>query len=200
MQRMLRTAAVAAVAVVLVGSTVAQGPPAAPDLFPTKVGAKWTYKINDQDVTVTVSGNEKVGDKDGFKFDTAVGGQVKQTEVYYVAADGVYRAKVGDKKIEPAVRILALPAKKDATWDVEAKVGTEGIKGKFKVTDEKAKVKVGGADVEAVLVEGADFEIAQTKTAIKQWFAPGKGIVKVEYTIQNNTTTMELKDYAEAKK
>ncbi|MFO0797042.1 MAG: hypothetical protein U0804_06160 [Gemmataceae bacterium] len=199
MQRMLRTAAATAVLVVLVGSAGGQGP-AAPDLFPTKVGAKWTYKINDQDVTVTVSGTEKVGDKDGFKFDTAVGGQVKQSEVYYVTADGVYRAKVGDKKVEPAVQILKLPAKKDAAWDVDSKVGSEGLKGKFKVTDEKAKVKVGGADVEAVLVEAVDFDVAQTKIAIKQWFAPGKGVVKVEYTIQGTTTTMELKDYAEAKK
>lgn len=198
MLRLLRLSAVAAVAVVVVGSAVGQGPTAT-DLFPTKVGSKWTYKINDQDVTVTVAGTEKIGDIEGFKFDTAVGGQVKQSEVYYVTKDGVFRAKVGDKKIEPAVKILALPAKKDASWDVDSKVGTEGIKGKFKVTDEKAKVKIAGADVEAVLVEGPDFEIAQTKTVIKQWFAPGKGIVKVEYTIQGNTTTMELKDYAEKK-
>ncbi len=198
MLRLLRLAAVAAVAVVVVGSALGQGPTTT-DLFPTKVGSKWTYKINDQDVTVTVSGTEKVGDQEGFKFDTAVGGQVKQSEVYYVNSGGVYRAKVGDKKIEPAVKILALPAKKDTTWDVDSKVGTEGIKGKFKVTDDKAKVKIAGSDVEAVLVEGADFEIAQTKTVIKQWFAPGKGIVKVEYTIQGTTTTMELKDYAEKK-
>jgi hypothetical protein len=198
MLRMLRTAAATAVLVVVVGSAVGQGP-AGTDLFPTKVGTKWTYKINDQDVTVTVSGTEKVGDQDCFKFDTAVGGQVKQSELYCVKADGVYRGRVGDKKIEPPVRVLALPAKKDTAWDVDSKVGTEAIKGKFKITDEKAKLKVGGADVEAVLVEGPDFEIAQTKTVIKQWFAPGKGIVKVEYTIQNNTTTMELKDYTEKK-
>jgi hypothetical protein len=196
MPRMLRMAAALAV-LVAAGSALGQAPTT--DLFPVKVGSKWVYKINDQDVTVTVSGTEKLGDQDCFKFDTAVGGQVKQTELYFVKADGVYRAKVGDKKIEPAVKILALPAKKDTTWDVDAKVGTEAIKGKFKVTDEKAKVKIGGADIEAVLVEGPDFEIAATKTVIKQWFAPGKGIVKVEYTIQTNTTTMELKEYTEKK-
>ncbi len=198
MLRVLRLSAVVAVLVV-VGGASAQGPAAATDLFPTKVGSKWTYKINDQDVTVTVAGTEKLGDQECFKFDTAVGGTVKQSELYFVKADGVYRARVGDKKIEPAVKILALPAKKDAAWDVDAKVGTEAIKGKFKVADEKAKLKVGGADVEAVLVDGPDFEIAQTKTVIRQWFAPGKGIVKVEYTIQGTTTTMELKEYAEKK-
>jgi hypothetical protein len=198
MLRVLRLSAVVAVVTVL-GSAAAQGPAGGTDLFPTKVGTKWVYKINDQDVTVTVTGTEKVGDQDCFKFDTAVSGQTKQTELYCVKADGVYRARVGDKKIEPPVRVLALPAKKDTAWDVDSKVGTEAIKGKFKVTDEKAKLKVAGADVEAVLVEGADFEIAQTKTVIKQWFVPGKGIVKVEYTIQNNTTTMELKEFAEKK-
>ena len=198
MLRVLRLSAVVAVLVV-VGGAAAQGPAGTTDLFPTKVGSKWTYKINDQDVTVTVAGTEKLGDQECFKFDTAVGGTVKQSELYFVKADGVYRARVGDKKIEPAVKVLALPAKKDAAWDVDAKVGTEAIKGKFKVTDEKAKLKVGGADVEAVMVDGPDFEIAQTKTVIKQWFAPGKGIVKVEYTIQGTTTTMELKEYAEKK-
>ena len=198
MLRMLRTAAATAVLVVLVGSAVGQAP-ATTDLFPVKVGNKWVYKINDQDVTVTVSGTEKFGDQECYKFDTAVGGQVKQTELYCVKSDGVYRVRVGDKKIEPPVRVLALPAKKDTSWDVDSKVGTEAIKGKFKVTDEKAKLKVGGADVEAVLVEGPDFDIAQTKTVIRQWFAPNRGIVKVEYTIQNNTTTMELKEFAEKK-
>ena len=200
MQRMLRTAAATAVVVVLVGSALAQ-PPAAPDLFPMKAGAKWTYKINEQDVTVTVSGPEKLGDKDCFKFTTAVGGAEKMQELYYVEKDGVYRAKVGDKKVEPAVKVLALPAKKDATWDVDSKVGTEGLKGKFKITDEKAKVKIGGADVEAVLVEAVDFEVVSTKLAIKTWYVPGKGVVKVEYTFDKNTaTTMELKDYAETPK
>lgn len=199
MLRVLRLTAVAAVVTVL-GSAAAQGPTApGTDLFPTKVGTKWVYKINDQDVTVTVSGTEKFGDQDGVKFDTAVGGSTKQTELYLVKADGVYRARVGEKKIEPPVRVLALPAKKDTAWDVDSKVGTEGIKGKFKVADEKAKVKVAAGEFEAVLVDGPEFDIAQTKTVIKQWFAPGKGVVKVEYTIQNTTTTMELKEFVEKK-
>mgnify|MGYP000499956367 CR=1 FL=1 len=46
-----------------------------------------------------------------FPFDpTFVDLQVeKMQELYYVAADGVYRAKVADKKVEPAVKVLALP-------------------------------------------------------------------------------------------
>jgi hypothetical protein len=197
MQRTFRMAA-AVTLLVAAGAAVAQAP-AGTDLFPTKVGSKWVYKLNDQEVTVTVAGPEKVGADDGFKFDTAVGGAVKQSEVYLVKADGVYRAKVGDKKIEPPVKVLALPAKKDTTWDVDSKVGTEAIKGKFKVTDEKAKIKMGTTEYEAVAVEGPEFEIAMTKTAIKQWFVPGKGIVKVEYTIGTATTTMELKEFTEKK-
>jgi hypothetical protein len=196
---MLRTLryAVGAVVILVAGTALAQQP--STDLFPLKKGSKWVYKVADQEVTVIVAGNEKFGNEDCVKLDTMVGGQVKASELYYVKADGVYRAKVKDDKVDPPVRVLMLPAKKGDSWKIDSKVGTQSVKGEFKITDDKAKVKVPAGEFEAVLVEGADFDIAGTKTTVKQWFAHNKGIVKTVFVIQNTESTLELKEYTEGK-
>jgi hypothetical protein len=133
------------------------------------------------------------------KFETKVGDQVKASELYFVAADGVYRAKVKDDKVDPPVKILAIPAAKGASWKVDSKVGNQTVKGEFKITDDKAKIKVPAGEFDTVLVEGNDFDIAGTKTTVKQWFAPGKGIVKLTYVIQGTESTLELSKFEEGK-
>ena len=199
MRRFPRLVAGAALLLTL-GVAVAQTPPAAApagtDLFPVKFGSKWTYKVGEaQTIEVKV---DKV-DADGATFTTSVNGKTVAKETYKVSADGVVRTKINDAAITPPVQILKLPAKKDASWPVEAKVQEQPIKGKFPIKDEKEKVKVKEKDYEAVVVDGPDFEIAGTKTSVKYWFAPGKGIVKLSYSIAGNEAVLELTEYAEGK-
>ena len=196
---MLRTlrSIIGAVVVLAASAAVAQTPGS--ELFPLKKGSKWVYKVADQEVTVVVGGTEKFNNEDCVKVDTMVGGQVKASELYYVKADGIYRAKVKEDKVDPPVKILMLPAKKGDSWKIESKVGMQTVKGEFKVTDDKAKVKVGAGDFDAILVEGNDFDIAGTKTTVKSWFVPNKGIVKLTYVIQSTESTLELKEYTEGK-
>jgi len=198
---MLRTLRLAAGAVVILvaGTGLAQAPGGGTDLFPVKKGSKWVYKVADQEVTVVASGTEKFDKQDCTKLDTMVGGQTKASELVYVTKDGVYRAKVSEDKVDPPVKFLSLPAKKGDSWKVDSKVKGQTIKGEFKVTDDKAKVKVPAGEFDAVLVEGTDLDIAGSKSTIKQWFAPGKGIVKTVYVIQGNESTVELKEYTEGK-
>jgi hypothetical protein len=106
---------------------------------------------------------------------------------------------VKDDKVDPPVKILQLPAKKGDSWKIDSKVGTQTVKGEFKITDDKAKLKVPAGEFEAVLVEGNDLDIAGTKTSVKQWFVPKKGIVKLTYKIQDQESTLELKEYTEGK-
>jgi ABC-type uncharacterized transport system permease subunit len=198
MLRTLRLIAGAA-AVLLASTAIAQQPPSGSELFPLKKGSKWVYKVADQEVTVVVVGPEKFGTEDCVKVDTMVGGQVKASELYTVKADGVYRAKVKEDKVDPAVRILQLPAKKGDSWKIDSKVGTQSVKGEFKLVDDKVKVKVGTTEYDAVLVEGKELDIAGTKTSVSQWFVAGKGIVKLSYKIQDTEATLELKEYTEGK-
>lgn len=197
---MLRTLrlTVGAALILAAGTALAQTPGA--DYFPLKLKSKWVYKVADQEVTVEVVGTEKLNDQNCYKLETKVGGQTKASELYFVKPDGVYRAKVKDDKIEPPVKILALPAKKDATWKVDSKVGSQAVKGEFKVTDDKATIKLPAGDFkDVVVVDGADFDIAGTKTSVKQWFAPGKGIVKITFTIMGTESNLELTKYEEGK-
>lgn len=198
MLRTLRLIA-GAVAVLVASTAIAQQPVPGSELFPLKKGSKWVYKVADQEVTVVVAGNEKFGNEDCVKVDTMVGGQVKASELYFVKADGIYRAKVKEDKVDPAVRILQLPAKKGDSWKIDSKVGTQSVKGEFKLINDKEKVKVAAGEFEAMLVEGVDLDIAGTKTSVKQWFVPNKGIVKLSYKIQDTEATLELKEYTEGK-
>jgi len=196
---MLRTLRLAGgAAVLLVASAVlAQAPPAG-DYFPLKQKSKWVYKVADQEVVVEVNGTVKVGTDEFTNVETKVGGVVKATELFQIKPDGVYRVKVKDDKVEPPVKILALPPTKDVSWKVESKVGSQNVKGEFKIKDVKESVTVPAGKFDAVVVEGADFDIAGNKTSIKQWFAPGKGIVKLVFSIQGSTdSVLELKEYTE---
>jgi hypothetical protein len=197
MVRSLRLVAGAGV-VLFAGAALAQAP--GTDLYPLKPKTRWVYKGPDHEVTVQVVGAEKFNNKDCTKVETLVNNQVKATELYFVEPDGVYRAKVKDEKIEPPIKVLALPAKKDAAWKVDAKVGTQAVKGEFKITDDKATVKTpAGEFKDCVAVEGADMDIAGTKTTVRQWFAPGKGPVKMGFVVQGTESTLELKEYTEGK-
>jgi hypothetical protein len=172
--------------------------------FPLKKDAKWTYKVGDNLVEVRVSKVEKVGTEEFYTVDTVVGKDPKTTEMYVVRADGVYRTKVKDDKLDPFVKVLELPIKKGGTWAVNSKLGTQSIKGNMTVVNdkEKVKIKVGTADVdyETVYVEGKDMDIAGAKTTVRLWFAKGRGIVKEEFVLQGGERVLlELQTYTEGK-
>jgi hypothetical protein len=204
MRRISRLALGAAVVMAASAAVVGQDPAKAPapaaaattDLFPLKAGSKWTYKVGDnQTIEVkveTVTGGEAL-------LTTLVNGKPVARESVKVQPDGVFRTKINDSPITPPVKFLELPAKKDKSWPIDSKVQDQAIKGKFTITDEKEKAKVRDKDYEAVVVNGPEFDIAGTKTAVKYWFAPGKGIIKLSYTIAGSDAVLELVDYTEGK-
>ena len=179
----------------------AVAPPAAAatptDLFPLKAGSKWTYKIGEaQTIEVRV---DSVKDGEAV-LSTVVGGKSVAKETIKVQADGVYRTKVNDSPINPPVKILALPAKKDTKWLVDTKVQEQTVKGNFVVKEEKEKVTMKDKkEYDAVVVESTDLDVAGTKTTVKTWFAPGKGMVMLKYSINGNEATLELTEYVEGK-
>jgi hypothetical protein len=143
---------------------------------------------------------ETVNKEEQFQVDTVVGKETKMSEWYVVRADGVYRTKVKDDKLDPYIKVLPIPAKKDATWDINSKLGTQTIKGTMKIVNDKEKVKVQGTDYEAVVVEGKDVDVAGAKTTVHIWFAKDRGIIKEEFLLQGGEKLqLELKEYSEGK-
>jgi hypothetical protein len=185
---------VGAVAVLAGGVALAQqkDAPTAEGFFPLKPKTKWTYKVGDQTVEVVVAGTEKFNNEECVKVDTLTNGKVIASELYQVKPDGVYRVKVKDDKVDPPVKVFAVPVKKDAAWDVKSKVGTQSVSGSFKVIDDKVKLKVPAGEFDAVLVEGKDLDVAGTKTTVKVWFVKDKGMAKLSYTIVGTGTETEL--------
>src|SRR5262245_38640836 len=92
------------------------------DFFPLVKGTKWNYKVGSAEVTVTVAGTEKLNGEECAQVETAVGGTVSSTELYAVRADGVYRVKIKDDKLDPPVKVLQFPIKADASWKLDSSV------------------------------------------------------------------------------
>ncbi len=196
MRRTLRL--LAGAIVVLSGSyLLAQSPKGSgEEYFPLIKGAKWTYKVGDNEVIVTVVKSETINKEEHFQVDTIVGKEPKTSEWYVVRPDGIYRTKVKDDKIEPPIKVLPLPIKKDETWKVESKLGTQSIKGSLKIVNDKEKIKVQGTEYETVLIEGKDVDVAGAKTTLRIWLAKDRGIVKEEFLLQGGETLLlELKNY-----
>jgi hypothetical protein len=169
----------------------AQPPAGAVNFFPNKKGTKWVYKVSENAIDV-------VADTGGV-LDTMVSGKKVASETIEVKADGIYRTKVNNVAIEPAVKIMALPADKDANWKIDSKLNGQAIKGEFKQKGAKEKAKVAAGEFDCVVVDGPDFEIAGAKCGIKYWFADGKYVVKMVYNIAGNEALLELKEFVEVK-
>jgi hypothetical protein len=169
------------------------------DLYPLKKDTKWVYKVGETTITVKVT----AADANGATLETLVNDKAVASEVIQVKADGVYRTKINKADINPPVKILELKdgkaVAKGAKWDVKSKIQDQEVKGTFTVKDDAEAVKVPAGDFKAVVVDGPDFEIAGTKTGVKYWFSPGKGIVKLTYNIAGNEAVLELKEYTEGK-
>jgi hypothetical protein len=169
---------------------------AADNYFPLKKDSKWTYKVGDNFVEVRVAKVEKVNNEDQYTLETVVGKDAKTSEVIVVRSDGVYRTKVKEEKLDPAVKILPLPPKKDVTWEVNSKLGAQTVKGTLKVADDKETITILGTKYDTIRVEGKDIDVAGAKTSVKTWYAKDKGIVKVEFVLQTgDKVTEELKSY-----
>lgn len=200
MRRLLR-AGLGMVAVLTASAVVAQPPSGAAtsEYYPLKKDSKWVYKVGESTITVKVT----TADANGATLDTLVNDKSVATEVIQVTKDGILRTKINGKDITPPVKILDLKDGKlpavGATWKVDSKVADQPLKGEWKLTADKEKTKVPAGEFDAAVVDGSAFEIAGTKTGIKYWFAPGKGIVKLSYNIAGNEAVLELKEYAEGK-
>jgi len=184
---------VGAVVILFSGAVLAQTGKDADGYFPTKPNTTWTYKAGDQTVTVKVGDKlVKFNNEDCVKLETWVGGKEVASELYSIKPDGVYRVKVKDDKIDPAIKVLQLPIKKGEAWKFNSKVGTQTVSGEFKIKDDKEKLTVSGKEYETVAVEGIELDVAGTKTNVKLWLAKDKGIVKLNYKIADAETTLEM--------
>lgn len=171
---------------VLVAVAVTQPPPVTVLYYPTKVGAKWTYKYPDADVTLVVT---KVEDRDGQTV-VSVGqvtgdGTVKRHQLVAVSgaevsqlatmvvrvrqeAGKTVRLEDGWAEFPAPRRLLQLPLKPGEKWtQADGSTGTSHA---------PETVKVLAGEFRAVPV---DYERGGKGTSrFRYWYAPGVGPVK----------------------
>jgi hypothetical protein len=176
-------------------------PTIATDYFPLTKGSKWTYVMGQTEVSVEVA-DVTNGEA---KLVTKHQGKLVADESIKITADGIYRTKINNITIENGgIKILNLKdgkATKQDKWTVKSKVQQAEVNGDFETKDISVTLKVpAGEFKDVVQVEGPKFVIAGTETAIRYWFAPKQGIVKLSYTIAGTESApLELKTFEAGK-
>lgn len=203
-------ALLAAVAFAAGTLALAQTPPATPpaadpapaklatsEYYPLKVGGKWTYRIDEQRTLEMKVDKIENGEA---TISTTAQGRVVAKDTIVIKEDGIYRTKINDLAITPPIKILALPVKKGGEWSIDSKVQDKAIVGKFTIKDDKEKLKLkDGKEYDCVMVDGPGFKVDGADTKMKQWFAAGKGIVKLSYETGQQEAILELIEYTEPK-
>jgi hypothetical protein len=183
------------------GATDATQVTAAPvpdDYYPLKKDATWTYEVAGGEITVKCVGHDKIGDVDCFKLETTANGKVSATEHVKIDKDGIYRYAVNGIKPDAPIRFLALPADAKTNWSVDTKVQGQDVKGSFTIKKEEVTVP-SGTYKDATLVESSGLKIGGMETSIKQWFAPGVGIVKLDFKLGGQDAELKLKKFEPGK-
>lgn len=160
--------------------------------YPTKIGSTWTYRTANQKIVVRVAKHEKQGDLMCALVETVVNGQVAASEHIGITKEGIVRASYGGAVPERPLLFLKLTAKSGESWDIANKIGGMALTGKF--TRGEEEVEVPGFKGKAVTSKGT-FEAAGQNVSFHYWFAPGKGIVKLEMITGGQTVNMELESF-----
>jgi hypothetical protein len=170
----------------------AQGPAATSPFYPLKVGTTWQYRLGSEKLTVKVAGEEKVGDLACARVEAVYKGKTS-TEYVAVQPDGLYRAKMDDAVLKPALCFLQLPPQKGKTWKVNSEVDGVKIKGTFIQDEEEITVPAG--TFKAVKVSSKDYTIGGRTMTLTYWFAEGKGIVKQRLEMDGYDWILELEAF-----
>lgn len=162
------------------------------DLFPLKTGAKWVYDAAGQELTATVEGTAKVGEKDCLVVKKEwPGGSSK--EYYRVDDKGAFLCRIDADRTtefpENPVPRLRFGLKKGDTWEWKH----DGQQGKYEHQGEE-EVEVPAGKFKCVKVHVAATS-GEMKYGVTRWFAPGVGVVKEVMTRDGQDRVTQLKKF-----
>lgn len=151
--------------------------------FPTRVGAKWVYKVTRPDrvgeVTVRVSAVETK--EDGATSVTL--GEVREGDQisgqFTVRPDGLYQDVdfPGGAIYYPAICVLKLPHRHGASWATESRV-IQSPRAETRTAYGPERVEVPAGRFDAIRVESVYARRPAPAQRQTEWFAPGVGLVK----------------------
>lgn len=187
-----------------------------PNYFPTKLGTRWTYRVQGQPdlVYLLAAKQESLGDQVCVRMDLKVDLIAAMTDkvalvtsgafipvgrtrfvtvsTEYVAPlkDGIYRFMIDGDLISPPVNFLQAPVKAKDQWKNEFKIKDK--KGKVTYTADFEDVDVpAGKYKDALLITGLTFDNGAI-TKMQNWYAPNVGMVKQLITSGKEETLLEL--------
>ncbi|MBI4563817.1 MAG: hypothetical protein HY716_03880 [Planctomycetes bacterium] len=175
------------------------------DFFPHSQGTVWTYVSEGKEGKITVSGEEKVGDVETVVLTSERPDRLAEKEYLAIGDRGIrlVRRSIGDRvhDFDPPILRLKLPALQGESWEWKGRIGEEEARARFTNRGEE-EVKVPAGTYKAWKVE-VEMELAGTKHRGTNWYAPGIGIVRQEFTFEGpgkrQSGVIELKAFAPGK-
>ena len=101
---------------------------------------------------------------------------------YAVSAAGLFLVAAGGEPRDPPVPLLRLPAKAGDAWE-QQRTAPGIAPATFAYTvGKEAEVEAAGGKVRAIPVERVVTEGGKVGSRLTYWYAPGRGVVRVEGT------------------
>jgi len=169
-------------------------------VIPTADGTAWRYNLTEEigkglsipnakpdadgkirlPVLYRINGTDNVGGKDLLKFEMYRNGVVTNTDLQTVDQKGITcwaRINLDGElvKFDPPQTMIALPLKKDASWDFNGQAGEVSVSQHYQVIGEE-DIGVLAGKFHAFRIYGE--QTSPSRMTIDRWFAMGVGIVK----------------------
>jgi hypothetical protein len=180
------------------------------DLFPLKVGNRWTYlasnpgaegqaKEEAKRVIIEVEREEVYQKNVGYILKMTSGGKTTRDHVV-VLADGIHRVHAAGTPISPPLCIFKLGPAAGLTWQADSKSGNTTIKGTFARNPKQVAVTVpAGKFDNAFLISFSNDKAAEDRIEIDCWYVQGKGMVRQRVKTKGPENILELEKYEPAK-
>lgn len=163
------------------------GPAGLAAYFPLGQGTTWLYRTNTSgEITMRVSGVQRVGQFECRMIETVVDGNPTQAECYRVASDGVYAHQrsypAGSIVLVPPQRVLATPVAVGKKWQWVGKISEHEVVFNYAwARRESVKTPAGTFDAMQLYFTGVLGPGVSVQSW--RWYAPGAGLIKEDTTL-----------------
>jgi hypothetical protein len=168
------------------------------ELYPLARETIWIYRSGPLEVREKVVKHEEIRGELCARIETFYDDRVVSFEHVAVRSDGVYRVAVGGTPIEPAVKIISLPAKPGAKWHVASSIAGQAVRGEFVSSEGSFHLRSPRGDQDQTLktyrVSGEHFQAGGESVSFTYDFVPQFGKVRQTAKAHGLETTLELRE------
>ena len=169
--------------------------------YPLHQGAAWHYKMidskgNERDMTNKVAKLENIDDRQLYRVETLLDGQIVATEHLSQTPKGLFRNRFNGAVLSPPLPLLKNPIQRGSKWETKTLIGAQELTIRCNVEADQVEIPAGKYKAVKLTVATS---VDDTKILSDYWFAANVGIVKQEMDIGGQKVKIILQKYVPGK-